>query len=129
MRKCFASLILLASALLFGGWMDNTNAPVAAGYCSNSSLGSAVGLSSFTGTACNGVSAATLATYEYIVICAYNANVNWVDVGTATAAVGTGGQQIAQNQCIPYNGSNPASLSFIQQSSGAVVGVTLYKIP
>ena len=74
------------------------------GFCTNSSLGSAAGLSSFTGTACSVAANLKLATYG--VICAYTAGVVWRDDGTApTATPGTGGQGIAANQCIPYNGT------------------------
>ena len=95
------------------------------GFCTDSSLGSAVGLASFTGTACS--VPANLVQATYAVICAYTSGVVWRDDGTApTGTPGTGGQGIAANQCIPYNGTFTA-IQFIQQSSGAIIGVALYR--
>ncbi len=95
------------------------------GFCYYSSPNSAVGLASFTGTACSTPSTLVKATYG--VICAYTQGIVWRDDGIApTSTPGTGGQGIAANQCIPYNGTF-TTIQFIQQSSGAIVGVALYQ--
>lgn len=63
----------------------------------------------------------------YALICAYTQNVNWRDDGAApTAVVGTGGQQIQANNCIPYNG-NFNAFQVIQQTATAIVSVTFYR--
>jgi hypothetical protein len=65
-------------------------------------------------------------TANYMVACAYTQNVNWRDDLTApTGTVGTGGQQIASGQCLPYN-STFANWQVIQQTASAVVGLTFY---
>jgi hypothetical protein len=89
------------------------------GFCSLSSMSSATPLSSCSGGIPNFTS--------YAVICAYVQNVNWRDDGVApTTTAGTGGQQIQANNCIAYNGTFTA-IQFIQQTSGAILGVTFYR--
>lgn len=130
-RLLLAALVFLG--LISIGHADGIPRYAVLGYCYNSSLSSAAGLSSFTngpGSAvCNGVSAPTMSTYGYIVFCAYGANVNWLDTGTPTATVGSGGQQLSQNSCMAYVGSNPAGIRFIQQTAGATVGAMIYTVP
>lgn len=64
---------------------------------------------------------------SYAVICAYTQGVVWRDDGVApTGTPGSGGNGIASNQCIPYNGTLSA-LQFIQQSSGALLGTAFYR--
>jgi len=64
---------------------------------------------------------------SYALICAYVQGVVWRDDGVApTGAPGSGGNGIAANQCISYNGTFSA-IQFIQQTSGAVLGISLYK--
>jgi len=64
---------------------------------------------------------------NYASICAYAQGVVWKDDGTnPTATPGTGGQAIASNGCLPYNGTFSA-LKFIQQTGGAILGVSMYK--
>jgi hypothetical protein len=64
---------------------------------------------------------------NYMVACAYTQNVNWRDDLTApTATVGSGGQQIASGQCIPYNATF-SNWQVIQQTSSAIVGLTFYR--
>ncbi len=119
-----AALLLIASALPSHAQNQRKFAP--AGFCTNSSLGSAVGLSTFTGTACNGVTNNTLAAYTYVVICAYTSGIVYRDDGTApTGTPGTGGQGLSAGQCVGYSG-NIAALQFIQQAAGAIVGVSVY---
>jgi hypothetical protein len=66
-------------------------------------------------------------TATYAVVCAYTQGLVWRDDGVApTGTAGTGGQGIAANNCIPYNGTFTA-LQLIQQTSGAVAGVTFYR--
>ena len=63
----------------------------------------------------------------YAVICAYTQGVVYRDDGgTPTGTPGTGGQGIAAGQCIPYNATFSA-LQFIQQTSGAVLGISYYR--
>jgi hypothetical protein len=118
-----AALALIASATVLDAQSGLRQVPL--GFCTNSSLSAAVGLSSFTGSACS--TPATLAQATYGVICAYTQGVVWRDDGTApTATPGTGGQGIAANQCFPYTGTFTA-IQFIQQTSGAILGVALYR--
>ena len=127
---------LLAAVALVGAWMgigSSDGVPVAYGYCYNNSLASASGIASFTDVSpnnpCNGLSAAALAQYRYVVFCAYTANVNWLDSGTPTATVGSGGQQLTAGSCMSYSASNLNGVQFIQQSASAIVGATVYKVP
>lgn len=63
----------------------------------------------------------------YLVACAYTQNVNWRDDMTApTLTPGTGGQQIAAGQCIPYN-ATLSNIQFIQQTATAIIGLTFYQ--
>jgi hypothetical protein len=82
-------------------------------------MSAATGLASCSG----GIPAGT----AYAVICAYVQGVVWRDDGTApTGTPGTGGQGIAANQCLPYNGTFTA-FQVIQQTSGAILGVSFYR--
>jgi hypothetical protein len=127
-RSIWAALFLFMIVLLIvpaSAQNQRKYAPV--GFCTDSSLGSAVGLSSFTGTACLNVSNSTLGSYAYGIICAYTSGVVYRDDGTApTATPGTGGQAINAGQCITYSG-NFGTIQFIQQASGAIVGVSIYQ--
>lgn len=131
MRKIVAAMLLMAALVLSGAASAQQTFGADQGYCYNSSLGSPVGITGFTdqtGTVCNGKTATVINSYTYIAICAYVSNVNWVpNGGTPTASVGTGGQQLAAGQCMYYTGTNPAGLRFIQQSAGAIVGITIQK--
>lgn len=89
------------------------------GFCSLSSIATSTGLASCSG----GIPAGT----SYAVICAYAQGIVWRDDGSAaTATPGTGGQGLAANQCLPYNGTFTA-IRFIQQTSGAILGVSFYR--
>lgn len=80
-------------------------------------------------TTSNSASLTTGYTQEtnYAIICSTTQAVNYRDDGQApTATPGTGGQPIAAGSCIPYNG-NFNLLQFIQQTSGAIVGISYYK--
>lgn len=89
------------------------------GYCVLTSPAAATKLSSCSG----GIPAGT----TYAVICSYIQGVVWRDDGVApTATAGSGGQGLAANQCLPYNGTFTA-LQFIQQISGAILGVSFYR--
>jgi hypothetical protein len=124
-RSLAAALLLLTISAPASAQNQRKYAPV--GFCTDSSLGSAVGLASFTGTACASVPNSTLGTYAYAVICAYTSGVVYRDDGTApTATPGTGGQGIAAGQCISYSG-NFGAIQFIQQAAGAIVGVSIYQ--
>ena len=64
---------------------------------------------------------------NYAVICAYVQGVVYRDDGgTPTGTPGTGGQGIAAGQCISYN-SKFTQLQFIQQASGAILGISFYR--
>lgn len=89
------------------------------GFCTLSSMATSTALSTCSG----GIPAGT----TYAVVCAYTQGVVWRDDGVApTATPGSGGQGIAANQCIPYNGTFTA-IRFIQQTSGAVLGISFYR--
>lgn len=89
------------------------------GFCALSSMAASTALASCSG----GIPTGT----TYAVICSYAQGVVWRDDGTAPSATpGTGGQGIAANQCIPYNGDF-TKIRFIQQTSGAVLGVSFYR--
>ena len=95
--------------------------PIPNSFCSLSGMVTATNLSSCT----VGMAANPPATY--LVICAYTQGVVWRDDTVApTSTPGVGGQGIVANQCIPYNGT-PSALQFIQQASGAVLGVSFYR--
>lgn len=98
---------------------QNGTRQVPLGFCSLSSMSASTGLASCSG----GIPTNT----TYAVICAYVQAVNWRDDGTApTGTVGTGGQGIPAGSCIPYNGTFTA-IRFIQQSGGAILGVSFYQ--
>jgi hypothetical protein len=89
------------------------------GFCPLSSMTGATSLTSCSG----GIPANT----TYAVICAYTQGVVWRDDGVApTGTPGSGGQGLSAGACIPYNGTFTA-IQFIQQASGALLGVTFYK--
>lgn len=117
-------MILLLAAIAFLGSMAPSLAQsglrqVPLGFCSLSGMSSATSLTSCSG----GIPANT----TYAVICAYAQGVVWRDDGTApTGTPGSGGQGIAANQCIPYNGTF-TKIQFIQQTSGALLGVSFYR--
>ena len=127
MRLKIAAAVLALLLPLFGPSLhaQSGQREVPLGFCYYSSPSSAEGLAAFTGTACS--TPATLVQATYGVICAYTQGIVWRDDGQApTATPGTGGQGIAANQCIPYNGTFTA-IQFIQQSPGAIIGVALYR--
>jgi len=125
MRRIALLLILMALSVPASAQNQRKYAPV--GFCTNSSLGSAVGLVSFTGAACLNQLPNVFGTYAYAIICAYTAAVVYRDDGTApTATPGTGGQGISAGQCISYSG-NFGAIQFIQQAAGAIVGVSIYQ--
>jgi hypothetical protein len=63
----------------------------------------------------------------YAVICAYTQAINWRDDGVApTGTVGSGGMGLTAGSCIPYDGTFTA-FQAIQQTSGAILGVSFYK--
>jgi len=118
--------ILAAVALTFfavvgppGARAQNGLRQVPLGFCPLSSMTSSTGLASCSG----GIPAGT----TYAVICAYTAGIVWRDDGTApTGTPGSGGQGLGAGSCIPYNGTFTA-IRFIQQATGALLGVTFYQ--
>ena len=64
---------------------------------------------------------------NYSVLCAYTQGINYRDDGVApTGTLGSGGQGVAAGNCIPYDGTFSA-LHFIQQTAGALLGISFYK--
>jgi hypothetical protein len=114
---------LAAAALLFasiaGAFAQSGQRQVPLGFCSLASMTTSTGLASCAG----GIPAGT----TYGLICAYAQGVTWRDDGTAaTATAGTGGQGLASGQCMAYNG-NFTAIRFIEQTSGAILGVSFYR--
>ena len=92
----------------FGAGVYNTSVPTTASSASLTTGGIPVGA-------------------NYAVICAYTQAVNYRDDGgVPTGTAGSGGQGIAAGQCIPYNGTF-SLLQFIQQTSGAILGISFYR--
>lgn len=89
------------------------------GFCSLSSMSAATALSSCSG----GIPLNA----NYALICAYTQGVVWRDDGTApTGTPGVGGQGVSAGQCFEYS-STLLKIQFIQQNSGAVLGVSFYR--
>src|SRR5271156_6718173 len=104
------------------------------GFCSLSSITSAVNLASCTTTTSPGVTITGVPpTANYALICAYVQGIVWNDVAVPTGTPGTGGQGLASGQCFSYTGPLSPQLPYsqgieiIQQTSGAIVGVSFYK--
>lgn len=118
--KITAAVLAASLALAFSvAHAQNGTRQVPLGFCALSSMSAATGLASCSGGIPNGTS--------YAVICAYTQGVVWRDDATnPTGTPGSGGQGIAANQCIPYNGTFTA-IKFIQQTSGALLGVSFYR--
>lgn len=123
MRMIMVGVWIVFSVLLLA-WATSARAQsglrqVPLGFCALSSMSASTALASCSG----GLPAAT----TYAVICAYTQGIVWRDDGVApTGTPGTGGQGLAAGQCIPYNGTFTA-IRFIQQTSGAILGVTFYR--
>jgi hypothetical protein len=125
--------LFLVAALFVAGFINPAFSQqglrqVQLGYCVLSSMTAATALSSCTTTLTGGGTQSGVPTgTTYLVICAYVQNVNWLDnQATPTGTAGTGGQQIASGQCLPYN-ANYNFLLFIQQTSGAILGISFYR--
>lgn len=118
--KRILPLLALCVALFAGGAHAQSGLrQVPLGFCALSSMSAATSLTSCSG----GIPVGT----TYAVICAYTQGVVWRDDGTPpTATPGSGGQGIAAGQCIPYNGTFTL-IQFIQQTGGALLGVSFYK--
>jgi hypothetical protein len=111
-----AAMVLMAMAHAFP---QSGQRQVQLGFCSLSSMSSAKSLANCSG----GIPALT----TYAVICAYAQGVVWRDDGTApTGTPGSGGMGLSSGQCLPYNGII-ANIQFIQQTSGAILGVSFYR--
>jgi hypothetical protein len=97
------------------------------GFCSLSSITSAVSLTSCTTTTSHGVTITGVPpTANYALICAYIQGIVWNDNDIPTSTPGTGGQGLASGQCFGYPGPL-GIIQIIQQTSGAIVGVSFYK--
>jgi hypothetical protein len=126
MIRSISAALIVGAVLLAAPSLAQQRKYSPVGFCTNSSLSSAVGLSSFTGAACANQTNSALGSYTYAVICAYGAGIVYRDDGTApTATPGTGGQGLSAGQCVGYTG-NLAAIQFIQQTSGAIAGVSIY---
>lgn len=121
MRFKFQAAAVIA-ALLFGAphaVAQSGLRQVPLGYCALSSMSASTALTSCSG----GIPSGT----TYAVICAYAQGVVWRDDGGSLSGTpGSGGQGLAAGQCLPYNGTFTA-LRFIQQTSGAILGVSFYR--
>ena len=116
-RTALFTALFLATALPVRAQNGLRQVPL--GFCPLASMAAATPLTSCP----QSIPAGT----TYAVICAYTQGVVWRDDGTApTSTPGTGGQGIAAGQCIPYNG-NFNAIQFIQQTSGALLGVSFYR--
>ena len=95
-------------------------------YCYVSSPSAATTL--LAGFTCDkALTTALLGSYQYAVICAYTQGFVWKDNGQVpTGTPGSGGTGVASGQCFGYNG-NFQAIQFIQQTSGAIISVALYK--
>lgn len=118
-KFALAFAIFVFAVLVLPVRAQNGLRQVPLGFCALSSMTASTGLASCSG----GIPTGT----TYAVICAYTQGVTWRDDGTApTATAGSGGQGLAANQCIPYNGTFTA-IRFIEQTSGALLGVSFYR--
>lgn len=100
-------------------------APV--GFCSLSSMSSATSLTTCTTTISQGVTITGVPpTANWALLCSYVQAVVWNDDEAPTGTPGTGGQGIAAGQCFGYSGPL-STIQFIQQTSGAILGVSFYK--
>lgn len=97
------------------------------GFCSLSSMSSAVKLSTCTTVISQGNTISGIPqSANWALVCAYVQGIVWNDVEAPTSTPGTGGQGIVAGQCFGYSG--PLSvIQFIQQTSGAILGVSFYK--
>lgn len=112
-----ALVALLASIAVAAAQSGQRQVPL--GFCSLASMTASTGLASCSG----GIPAGT----TYAIICTYVQGVTWRDDGTApTATAGTGGQGLSTGQCMAYNG-NFTAIRFIEQTSGAILGVSFYR--
>lgn len=119
-RGLFAAVALLAALASPPAAAQNGTRQFPLGFCALASLAASTGLATCSG----GIPASA----TYVVICAYTQGVVWRDDGVApTGTPGTGGQGLAANQCIPYNGSPFTAIRFIQQTSGAILGISFYR--
>lgn len=121
---------LLCALLLLAPAAADADAPLRqapVGFCSLSSMSAATSLTSCTTTISQGVTISGVPpTANWALVCSYVQGVVWNDVAAPTATPGTGGQGIAAGQCFGYGG--PLSIvKFIQQTSGAILGVSFYK--
>lgn len=117
MVRIFAFLFVIFATMLPAHAQGTRNVPL--GFCS------------FTPTVVTNLAAACPVPggTGYALICAYVQNVNWLDDNTGnapTSSVGTGGQQIKADNCIPYNGTF-TQFRAIQQTGGAIISVTYYR--
>ena len=99
---------------------DSPIRQAALGFCSLSSMSAATAI-----TTCSNWAAVKYA--NYAVICAYVQGAVYRDDGVApTSTPGIGGQGISTGACLSYSGPIP-TLQFIQQTSGAILGISFYQ--
>jgi hypothetical protein len=111
------SAVLLCTSIALVSAQGLRTAPL--GFCSLSGMSSATSLT----TCPNGIPP----TANYAAICAYAQGVVWRDDGVPTGTPGSGGQGISAGFCIPYSG-NFSAFQAIQQTGGAILGVTFYHV-
>ena len=126
-------------AIILSAWISCAKAdpplrqsPV--GFCSLSSMTAATSFSSCTTTTSHGVTITGVPpTANWALICAYVQGVVWNDDDTPTGTPGIGGQGIAAGQCFGYSGplvqvsGSLHYIQLIQQTSGAIAGVSFYQ--
>lgn len=123
--KSLLGVMLLVPFLTIAARADPPLRQAPLGFCSLSSMSSATLLTTCVIGGVTGVPAGA----NYALICAYVQGVVWRDDPTGTAPTGTpgvGGQGIAAGQCFGYPGSL-SKIQIIQQTSGAIAGVSFYQ--
>jgi hypothetical protein len=121
------SLRLIFILVLSSARADSPLRQSPVGFCSLSSMSAATSLTSCTTTVSQGVTITGIPTLaNWALVCAYVQGIVWNDDEAPTTSAGSGGQGLAAGQCFGYSGPL-SSIQFIQQTSGAILGVSFYK--
>lgn len=120
-------ILIFSVAMSISARADSPLRQAPVGFCPLSSMSAATSLSSCTTTTSHGVTITGIPpSANFALICAYVQGIVWNDDDIPTGTPGSGGQGIAAGQCFGYAGPL-ATIQFIQQTSGALVGVSFYK--